>query len=84
MSANAFVILALLGLGVFVLYQFYRIFSIMRSSSDREQRFNHLMIIEQARIEALKRKAEQAAQVVPASSIGHAAPEDDQRLGLSA
>lgn len=82
MSTNTFVILSLLGLALFVGYQFYRIIAIVRGGNDREQRFNQMMIVEQARIEMLKRKTDEAAQAVPVNTIGKPAPEMelDQRL----
>jgi len=84
MTANAFVIFALVGLGFFVAYQFYRIAVIVRGGNDREQRFNQMMIVEQARMDMLKQKADQAANAVPVNTIGKPAPDCDLDQRLSA
>ncbi|AXH59596.1 hypothetical protein [Pseudomonas amygdali] len=75
MSATPIVIFGLGALGVFVIVQIYRTIAMVRGSNSRKQRFDKVMQAEQARMEVLKRQADEAAQSVPTSILDDTLPE---------
>jgi len=77
MSAPPFVIIGLVALAIFVLVQIWRTIEMVRDSNTRKQRFNNVMQAEQARMEVLKRQADEAANAVPITTLEDSIPNNE-------
>lgn len=77
MSATPFVIIGLVALAIFVLVQIWRTIEMVRDSNTRKQRFNNVMQAEQARMEVLKRQADEAANAVPITTLEDSIPNNE-------
>lgn len=77
MSATPFVIMGLVALAVFVIVQIWRTIAMVRGGNTRKQRFNEVMQAEQARMEVLKRKADEAANSVLITTLEDPIPSDE-------
>lgn len=77
MSATPFVIIGLVALAIFVLVQIWRTIEMVRDSNIRKQRFNEVMQAEQARMEVLKRQADEAANAVLITTLEDPIPNNE-------
>lgn len=77
MSATPFVIIGLVALAIFVLVQIWRTIEMVRDSNIRKQRLNEVMEAEQARMEVLKRQADEAANAVLITTLEDPIPKNE-------